>query len=52
MSVKIFELNGNNIKELDWAEAVLFNNNEKEEDHIPMVERLISDPEELYDWTY
>lgn len=43
--MKIFELSGNSITDLDWVEAVILN---KEEDHIETIEGLISDPEELY----
>ena len=48
--MKIFELQGNSIKELDWVEAVILN--KKEEEYIPTDPNIISDPEELYSWTY
>ena len=41
--MKIFELSGNSIIELDWVEAVILN----KEDHIETIEGLITDPEEL-----
>ncbi len=43
--MKIFELSGNSITDLDWVEVVILN---KKEDHIENVEGLISDHEELY----
>ena len=48
--MKIFELNGKEIKELDWVEAAILN--KKEEEYIPTDLSIISDPEELYGWTY
>jgi hypothetical protein len=47
--MKIFELQGLELKELDWVEAVILN---KEEEYIPTDPNIISDPEELYGWTY
>ena len=47
--MKIFELTGTSIKELDWVEAIILN---KEEEYIPTDPSIISDPYELYSWTY
>ena len=49
--MKIFELQGKEIKELDWVEAVILNKKEVEE-HIEMDPNIVSDPDELYKWTY
>ena len=49
--MKIFELNRTSIKELDWVEAVILNKKEVEE-YIQTDPNIISDPEELYSWTY
>ena len=49
--MKIFELTGKEIKELDWVEAVILNKKE-EEGYIEMDPNIISDPDELYGWTY
>ena len=47
--MKIFELTGKEIKELDWVEAVILN---KKEEYIPTDPSIISDPEEMYSWTH
>ena len=49
--MKIFELQVNSIKELDWVEAVILNKKEVEE-YIPTDSNIISDPDELYGWTH
>jgi hypothetical protein len=49
--MKIFELQGLELKELDWVEAVILNKEEVEE-YIPTDPNIISDPDELYGWTY
>ena len=50
--MKIFELTGNVIKELDWAEALINPGKERREEEIDLDPNIISDPDELYGWTY
>ena len=47
MSVKIYELNGLDLKEIDWETALINGNNTNEEKEI---DTLISDPSELYNF--
>jgi hypothetical protein len=49
MSVKIYELNGLDLKEIDW-ETALINGNTNEEKEIDTIEGLISDSSELYNF--
>lgn len=50
MSVKIYELNGLDLKEIDWETALLNGNNINEEKEIDTIEGLITDPFELYNF--
>ena len=48
--MKIFELTGKEITELDWVEALINPGKEEKEMNIEVDPRITSDPDELYGW--